>query len=49
MEIKRKKKPGTPLNISGWAYKLGFNSTSSFRNFIKRSTGKTCTELMDEI
>ena len=47
MEIIRKRKPGTPLNISNLAYKLGFNSSSSFCNFVKRSMGKTCTELLN--
>jgi len=49
MEMIRERNPKTPLNISGYGYELGFNSSASFRNFIKRSTGKTCTELMDEI
>jgi len=49
MEMLRKRKPGTLLNISRYGYELGFKSAASFCNFIKRSTGKTFTDLMNEI
>jgi len=49
MEMIRKRKPGKILSISRCGYELGFKSAASFCNFIKRSTGKTFTDLMNEI